>query len=66
MHPWLISAAANFKSARLIQKHLDQLCFSIFLVTASASQQPFSALQTHLSCAGQQMSAGHPQIRQGK
>ena len=37
-----------------------------FFAAVSASQTPFPSLRTHLSCAGEQISTRHPQVRQGE
>lgn len=65
MRLWLTSASADFRNAQLIQNTQISRAFRPFSLPP-ALRQPFSAFQAPLSCVGQQMSAGHPQIRQGK
>ncbi|WP_222936258.1 hypothetical protein, partial [Pseudomonas gessardii] len=52
-HFLLTSGSADFSKAEDDQKTIRSSVFCCVLNAASASQQPFPALQTHLSCIRQ-------------
>jgi hypothetical protein len=57
MHFWLTSAHADFESDPSIQNTQISRAATLFSLPR-APREPFCALQTHLSCTGQQMSVG--------